>query len=171
MHGWPKGATPLLQELDIADTDAGREAYGLWFFDGCSHLLCPAPGITEAVRVLSQRYALGVITNGNDAIQRRKFGYLGLEDYFSVFVSSERAGCFKPEPAIFELALAEAGVAAGEAVFVGDTPSVDIAGARAAGMRPVWLSQAGAFLGPGDPLPDATIRHFGELPGVLLNLD
>jgi putative hydrolase of the HAD superfamily len=81
------------------------------------------------------------VTNGADAIQRRKFGYLGFEDCFSVFVTSERADASKPDPAIFHAALAEAGVEAQDTVFVGDVLELDIAGANAAGMRSVWFDR------------------------------
>ena len=169
VHGWPKGTKPLLQELGIEETGAGCEARGLWFFDGCSHLLCPAPGLVEAVEEM-KHLALGVITNGDDAIQRRKFGYLGIEEHFKVFVSSERAGCYKPDSAIFELALKEAGVSAGEALFIGDIPSVDVAGAKAAGMKSVWINPAGRALNEGDPAPDIVISHFDELPTLVRSL-
>ena len=108
-----------------------------------------------------------MITNGDDAIQRRKFGYLGLADYFSVFVSSERAGAYKPERAIFELALVEAGVLANEALFIGDIPAVDVAGAKATGMRSVWINPDGRALNEGEPAPDVVIRHFDELLAVV----
>jgi putative hydrolase of the HAD superfamily len=123
------------------------------------------------VRTLHKDHLLGVITNGNESIQRRKFGYLGIEDCFRVFLSSERAGCFKPEAAIFEMALAEAGVKPDEAVFVGDVLDVDVAGARAAGMRSVWIDHAGDGVTGGGPRPDVTITRFADLPAALLRLD
>ena len=168
--GWPRGVSLLLQELGLEDCDAGREARGLWFFEGCSELLTLWPGETELLRRLSRDYVFGVITNGPDSIQRAKFGYLGVEDCFRVFVSSERAGVYKPDPAIFRLALEEAGVQAHEAIFVGDLLSVDVAGAKAAGLRSVWLNHEGAALRPDDPQPDAVISRFEGLPSALEKL-
>jgi putative hydrolase of the HAD superfamily len=48
-------------------------------------------------------------------------------------------GVAKPDPAIFRLALDRLGVPASAAVMVGDVPSIDIDGARAAGVRAVLI--------------------------------
>jgi HAD superfamily hydrolase (TIGR01450 family) len=48
----------------------------------------------------------------------------------------------KPEPRLFEMALGQAGVRAGEAVMVGDNPETDLAGAERLGIRPIGLSTA-----------------------------
>jgi putative hydrolase of the HAD superfamily len=45
----------------------------------------------------------------------------------------------KPHPGIFSRALAELGVAASQAVMVGDILEMDIAGAQGVGMRAIWL--------------------------------
>jgi putative hydrolase of the HAD superfamily len=47
----------------------------------------------------------------------------------------------KPDPRIFEIALARAGVGPAEAVMVGDSWENDIQGARAAGVRAVWFNR------------------------------
>lgn len=54
-------------------------------------------------------------------------------------LTSAQVGAAKPDPAIFEAALALAGVAAEQAVHVGDSPAQDVEGARAAGVPAVWL--------------------------------
>lgn len=48
--------------------------------------------------------------------------------------------------------------------MVGDNLEWDVAGARAAGIRGVWLDKAGAGL-PADAevVPDATVRSIAEL--------
>ena len=60
-----------------------------------------------------------------------------------LFVTSEHAGSFKPEEAIFRYALERAGVEPNEAVHVGDSLEADVAGALGAGMRAVWLNATG----------------------------
>ena len=58
-------------------------------------------------------------------------------------VTSEAVGATKPDARIFNAALAAAGVAAAEAVMIGDAWHTDVAGAVAAGVRAVWLNRAG----------------------------
>lgn len=65
---------------------------------------------------------------------------MGVRSFFSVVLISEDVGIQKPEARIFQLGLDRLGVAASEAIFVGDNPELDVAGARAAGIRAVWLN-------------------------------
>ncbi len=52
---------------------------------------------------------------------------------------SGEEGVRKPDPEIFRRALVRLGVAAHEALFVGDHPVADIEGAHGAGLLPVWM--------------------------------
>jgi 4-nitrophenyl phosphatase len=66
----------------------------------------------------------------------------------------------KPEPPLFQIALARLGVPATEAVMVGDSLESDIRGARRVGMRTVLFAPDGALAADG---PDLTVRSFAEL--------
>jgi putative hydrolase of the HAD superfamily len=81
---------------------------------------------------------LGVISNGATNRQMCKLTALGLSWCFDAVLISEAEDLRKPDPKIFARALERCGVAAENAVFVGDYPDADIVGARAAGMIPVW---------------------------------
>jgi putative hydrolase of the HAD superfamily len=59
-------------------------------------------------------------------------------------VTSAEAGAGKPDPAIFGAALELAGCEAREALHVGDTVEEDVAGARAAGIRPLLIDREGS---------------------------
>jgi HAD superfamily hydrolase (TIGR01509 family) len=83
----------------------------------------------------------------------------GLTPLLDGIVISAEVGAAKPDPAIFERALAVAGARAEEAVHVGDTPDVDVAGALAAGLRAIHLDRSGAD-------PQATTSLTG-LPGLV----
>jgi putative hydrolase of the HAD superfamily len=68
---------------------------------------------------------------------------LGIAPYINAVISSARVGVRKPHPVIFEAAVAATGAAREEVLFVGDSMSADVLGARAAGMRAVLLDRAG----------------------------
>jgi len=110
---------------------------------------------------LTERYMLGVITNGNADVRR-----LGLADYFRFALCAEDLGVGKPDPLPFITALQHAGVAAAAGVHVGDHPADDIRGAQNAGMRAVWFNPQGKSW-EGDGQPDAEITALAQLPGVL----
>jgi FMN phosphatase YigB (HAD superfamily) len=58
-------------------------------------------------------------------------------------LSSAEVGRAKPDPLIFERALRLADVAPEDAIHVGDSLEHDVAGARAAGIRPVLVTRGG----------------------------
>ena len=76
--------------------------------------------------------------------QREKLEECGLAPFVDALVVSERVGVSKPDPAIFVAALDALQRRAGDAVMVGDSWSADIAGARAAGIHPIWFNPLGA---------------------------
>lgn len=82
--------------------------------------------------------ALGIITNGETQWQTRKLEGLGLGGFFDVVLISEAEGVKKPDAAIFHRALDRIGVAAADAMFVGDHPEIDVRGAHDAGLVAVW---------------------------------
>jgi putative hydrolase of the HAD superfamily len=102
---------------------------------------------------------LGSISNGNADLAA-----IGLAPHFTVSVAACHFGRAKPDPAIFQHACAQLGVARSEAVYVGDDLLLDVRGAQQAGLRAVWLrrhGQRGAH--DGTVLPEAICADFNEL--------
>ena len=81
---------------------------------------------------------LGMITNGSIRMQSRKLECLDLSPLFDTILISDAEGISKPDRQIFHRALQRLNTRPGQAVFVGDHPEVDVAGARAAGMQAIW---------------------------------
>ncbi len=112
---------------------------------------------------------VGMVTNGAATVQRDKLEMLGILDRFDPLVISSEAGYTKPDPRIFEVALAQAGVLASGTWFVGDNLWHDILGAKAVGIRTFWLDRRGVGLQPNRPQPDAVIHSLAELRGSAEN--
>jgi putative hydrolase of the HAD superfamily len=81
---------------------------------------------------------LGLITNGSIRMQSRKLACLALSPMFHTILISDAEGISKPDRQIFLRALERLNANPAQAVFVGDHPEVDVAGARAAGMQAIW---------------------------------
>jgi putative hydrolase of the HAD superfamily len=124
------------------------------------------PDARETLTRLSARYALGMLTNGAPDLQREKIATSGLESLFKEVVISGVYGIGKPRPEIFLHLTDRLGVAPGEAVMVGNSLERDIAGARNAGIRSIWLKVAGSEE-PAAVKPDFTIAGLMELPALL----
>ncbi|CAN5340766.1 HAD family hydrolase [soil metagenome] len=143
---------------DANAAEAARERYvsdryrGLELYSDALH----------TIEKVKQVASIGMITNGPTDIQQPKIDLLQIEHLFPFILISESVGIWKPDPAIFHMALEKAGIAAEDAVYVGDSPVADVPGAKAAGMRSVWINCAGIDW-PGDEPPDIEIRDLNEL--------
>ena len=89
---------------------------------------------------------LVLVTNGASRLQRAKLAATRLDRFFApgLIVVSEDVGVGKPDAVMFEAALAAAGVRPEEAVMVGNDVARDVAGARAAGIRAIWIRRDSA---------------------------
>ena len=163
-----RGLRQVLQELDLSETVAGREALRLFAIDYRPLVLLA--DVLPTLRRLSRHYRLGVITNGDEQVQRETLHHLGLAPYIHGLTTSGAVAYEKPDRRIFVHALAEMGAERGEAAFVGDRLDIDIGGAQAAGIRAIWFNHWGGRLTPDSPQPDAVINHFAELSSALSRL-
>lgn len=159
-----------LERLSLP-TDAAAALSELYHQTRLLHLTLIA-GAAAAVEQAATQHRVGLITNGPEVEQRQKLRRSGLEDRFESVTISGELGVAKPEPAIFERALASLGVEAANAVYVGNNFAADVVGACGAGMDAIWLDHGGAgapiaaaFAEQAQPL--ATIGSLRELPAVL----
>ena len=116
------------------------------------------------LEVLAEDYTLGALTNGNADIYKTDAG-----EYFDFAFLAEELGASKPAPDMFEAALSHADVSAAEIAHVGDNPDHDIEGARAVGMRTVWMNNRNLEW-PGGQRADREITNLRQLPEVLASL-
>ena len=89
-------------------------------------------------------------------------GPTGILELVDGVVTSAEVGAAKPDPRVFERALAIAGVEPGEALHAGDKVDNDVEGARAAGVRAVLVQREGD-----PPAGVEAIRSLRELPALL----
>lgn len=137
----------MLEELGVrsaptvAALAAWRRTYnpprGLWT------VLEPEAGTALA---LARRAGLraAVISNSNGTIAAI-LETLGLARHVDFVIDSSVVGVEKPDPRIFTLALERAGLRGQEAAYIGDLYSIDVLGARAAGLRAVLLDPGGCW--------------------------
>jgi putative hydrolase of the HAD superfamily len=141
----------LLENLAITD-EAEIEAIARWRrgYNPPVGLWTRAdPEALAAIRRVRQAgLVAGVISNSNGSV-RAILEETGLAAHLDFIIDSSVVGVEKPDPRIFQLGLREAGVAAVEAVYVGDLYSVDVLGARAAGLDGILLDPRG-FWAPRD---------------------
>jgi putative hydrolase of the HAD superfamily len=102
------------------------------------------PDVLPALSVLHDRGLTLVAVSNWDCSLPRVLERCGLDGLLDGTVTSAETGSRKPDPGIFEAALELAACEPAEALHVGDTAEEDVAGARAAGIRPLLIDRDGS---------------------------
>jgi putative hydrolase of the HAD superfamily len=165
-HDWHAYDVAYVQALAVAAADAEEAATvlgrtrteWLWRY--------PVDGAREALRALGERgVPIGVVSNANGQIERvlRRVGVVqvgeGRGAPVRCVVDSHVVGVAKPDPRVFDAGLAALGLPADRVGYVGDSVTMDIGGARAAGLVPILVDPFGDH-------PEAdflTVRTLDEL--------
>jgi putative hydrolase of the HAD superfamily len=135
-------------------------------------LLYPPPSIDGARETLKQikdeKYKLGLICNTGwspGKTIRILLEQMGLIDSFDITTFSDEFRIRKPDPRIFHHTLSQLKSPPQRSMHVGDVVELDVLGAKNAGMHSVHFNPNNT---PHEQIvPDFTIKHLGELNGIL----
>jgi putative hydrolase of the HAD superfamily len=146
-EGWGLYLRALLESAGLS-LEAAREmvvplrrahdAFNLW------RRVPPHLGPALA-RLRSLGFRVAIVSNSEGRLPD-VFTRVGLGEAFELVVDSHFEGVRKPDPEIFRRALSRLGVEACRAVYLGDIPGVDVAGAHAAGMKAVLVDALGFYV-------------------------
>jgi putative hydrolase of the HAD superfamily len=143
-------------ELDGLDHATAREA----MLGSLSFV--PFAEVPDALAALTAAGHRLLVVSNWDCSLADWLGPAGLLEHVEAVVSSGGTGAAKPDPAIFERALALAGAQPAEAVHVGDSIDNDVVGARGVGLRAILVARDSA-----PPAGVETVRSLSELPALL----
>lgn len=144
---WREYHAAYVRSVGVSETTAATatQAMGLTFN---GHLWrWPIAEHVSALRALaSAAMPIGIVSNAHgqieEALRRSGVCQVGPGPHVPVrcVIDSHVVGVAKPDPRIFDFALRHFdGVARDRVAYVGDTLTMDVAGARAAGLRPILL--------------------------------
>ena len=109
-----------------------------------------APRAVETLRRLGSEYRLAIISNADGKI-RQVLERAGLAEHFESITDSGAVGYEKPDPRIFETALAQMQLSSKDGLYVGDIYGIDYLGASRVGMQAVVIDFPGVYRGAGFP--------------------
>jgi HAD superfamily hydrolase (TIGR01509 family) len=139
-----------------------------------AHMACIAESVhapPERVALLEwlrPKYQLGLISNfDHGPTARRILDRTGMTSFFDLILISDELGQRKPQAAIFEMACQALRIRPHEAIFIGDSPGIDVAGAKGVGMAVIWLNRRGEGLDTSTPRPDHTVSRLEEIKEIL----
>lgn len=108
------------------------------YLEICPIMTITMPGAYSALKQLSQKYKIALLTNGFEATQTMKIQSNGFGPFVTFMQSSERVGLAKPSIDFFKEALKTAGISADEAMYMGDNWLTDVEGGCSAGLSTFW---------------------------------
>lgn len=144
--GWGRMVGTMLALAGVEEATLGDVLDGLWREHVSRNLWSVVPaGLFEALDAVRARGVEVVIVSNSEGMLERLFAELGLLAHLDRVIDSGLVGVEKPDPRIFEVALA--GVAPDRALHLGDTFATDVAGARNAGLRCALIDEVGHYAG------------------------
>lgn len=123
------------------------------------------PGVSNMLERLSEKFMIGILSNGFSDTQYKKLYHSGLEKFITRTIVSEELGVNKPDKRIFEYAVAETG-ATEPLLMVGDHPITDVLGAMQAGWNAIWYNPKGLPF----PLSQEEMKNQGINPSLLIGI-
>jgi putative hydrolase of the HAD superfamily len=126
-----------------------------WDFWNAALTISLIEGVRDLLPLLRRRgIRAGVVSNSSfsTATLERELDRHGIRREFAFVISSAEYGVRKPDPIIFEVALARLGTPPEAAWFAGDNVDYDVLGARGAGIFPVAFN-------PRAPIPASAGEH------------
>jgi putative hydrolase of the HAD superfamily len=166
LHSW-MGA---LNDLGIEDDALAAELAKFFAIDRRRRHVVFAE-TEQVLHELKKYFRLALLTNGAPDIQGAKIEGSNLASFFETIIISGDHGFGKPDPRIFRLTLERLKVAPREAVMIGDSLNRDIAGARAAGIRTIWINRYNRTLSDSHAVPDVQLTDLRELPTLLTPIE
>lgn len=153
-----KGFLKILN-LDEAYSDEITEMY----LNLYPSLNIAVDGVHSVLEKLSDKFQLGMITNGSTEVQNRKTNGIGIKDFFECIIISDEIGCRKPDPRIFETARKLLSREPEECMHIGDSYNSDVIGAKNAGFFACWINPNGKKPSQMDIKPDYVIKSLCEI--------
>ncbi|GAA3107814.1 HAD-IA family hydrolase [Streptosporangium carneum] len=122
------------------------------FEDALGRNVALFPEARAALRRLSRRFRLALVTDGIAHVQRAKLRRTRIGGFFEQVVIAPEVGLRKPDGALLHHTLDLLAVRARDALMIGDSPVSDGGCAEAAGVDFCWVNRTGAAPWPGIPV-------------------
>ena len=130
-----------VKEVTTEILHRGVEAY----YHPLEEISTITPGAAEILRRLSyEGYKLGITSNASYSLSvRRMLEQHGVLHWFQAVLISADVEVRKPDAKIFRMTLEALDVEPEDAIYIGDLPEIDVAGAQSVGIRSILLNKNG----------------------------
>jgi FMN phosphatase YigB (HAD superfamily) len=146
--GWGKMIGTMLVQSGIDRARVPSLLARLWKSHMELNLWCLVPaGLGPALDSVRAVEVKVVLVSNSEGTHEAFFARLGIGKHFDLLVDSGKVGVEKPDPGIWQIALAAYPTPADRVLHLGDTYATDIAGAKALGFRAGLIDPFGHYEG------------------------
>lgn len=124
------------------ERDSGRAVADAFSEERDQTRVALLPAVEDVLSELSREYRIGIVTNGATDAQQQKIDAVNLTRWVDDIVVASHEVPPKPDPEPFERAIQSLNATPASTIHVGDSPETDVAGATAAGIDSVLISDA-----------------------------
>lgn len=149
--------------MQMLDIDPAHAAPLLQAFDALQ-VYPEVPGALRRLRTGGLTTA--ILSNGTPGMLAALLRNARMSELFDAVLSVQEVGAFKPDAAVYALAPARLGLAAGQILFVSSN-GWDAYGASAFGMRVAWCKRREQVPERLPGAPDLELHSLAELPALL----
>lgn len=125
------------------------------------------PEIENTLNKLQKKFNLGIITNGLENVQTKKYQLMQIEKWFSCYLVSETVKIAKPNKKIFTMALDKMQAKAENTLMIGDSLSSDYQGAINSNIDFCWVNINNQPFPSNLPRPKYIVKSVTELNKIL----
>ena len=168
--GW-KYVLAYLAENGVFEEVPPYDSYRSFVYENFARVAVRFEGTMPMLTALKKTgRSVGLITNGNHALQYKKLEMLGLRYIFDEIIVSGDVMVDKPDKDIFMLMSDKLSLPPAQMVYVGDNPRNDIAGARDAGYHTIWMKSTGTWDSEIAP-PEETVERVQDVPAAVERIE
>jgi 2-haloacid dehalogenase len=147
---------------EVKDADLRKDLIEAYLYLDCY------PEVPGALTELKDRgFEIAILSNGTPTMLEAAVRNSRLETIIPKIFSVEKAGVFKPDPRVYQIAVDELNVKAEEIVFQSSN-AWDASGAAAFGFKVAWVNRFGQSPERLPGRPDVEISDLSELPELLV---
>jgi len=159
----------VAKAFDLALRDQGRVAdrnLTIWvtqlYRSMCRERFQLFPDTFWTLTEFRKQYKMGIVTDAQRLFCCPELRTLRIEDFFDAIVISSDYGFRKPDPRLFQIALAVLNARSDETAYIGNRFETDLVGAKAAGLAVAGLihqSEEDRRAFPASPVPDFVVDN------------
>ena len=125
------------------------------------------PEVANALQELKTRFTLAILSNANPELLQKAVAHNEIDQHLTAIFSVDSLQKFKPRPEVYALPANGLQISMEQIAFVSSN-TWDVAGAKSAGLKVIWIQRRQGVLEELDQKPDLVVEDLADLSRQML---